>query len=277
MIRRYAVAPASCELPSLAGQRVVFHGINKSGSLALTEVLLEAYRHHGREREFYSHYHGRPRALTELVRLVNETRAGHAFFVGHRLYRAYDPALPGCALVTLFRHPLTRTLSCYAWLKAKNPGAPFPTLAQWVEQTRGYLHSQAYQLAAGYPAERPRGRRYKDPEALLDRALKNVKRHVAWYGLAEHFEESIFVLAHLCGLESVVPWRRDDRNVGRPRASTLASGEEELIRHVFRADFELYRRLRLAFLRRVEAMGYGTELAAYREACAAEYKDRLTS
>ena len=193
MTRRFSVAARGDALPLLTSRRVVFDGINKSGSLAMTNVLREAYHFDGRANQFFSHYHSCPKSLPELIRIIKNSRSGHGFFVGHYLYRAFDPDLPGCAIVTQFRHPLSRVLSCYSWLKRKHAestvtAASFPTLEQWVKRTKGRAHSQAIQFGVGFGEWAEASEPDKDLRALLDRALGNIEKHVAWYGIAEYFE-----------------------------------------------------------------------------------------
>jgi len=279
--RRYSTRIGSGAPASLAGKRVVFHGINKSGSLAMANVLFEAYRHHGREKQFHSHYHHRPKTQAELVALINSTTRGHAFFVGHQLYRAFDPRLPGCAIVTQLRHPLSRVLSVHSWLKMRHARFksknPYPTLEKWVADSKGSKYSQVVQLAVGFGEYADKTVAADDLKALLERALENVESHFTWCGFAEHFEESIFVLARLCGLESVLPWQKDDRNAGREPVSSLTAAQRDLIRNVFWADFELYDRLLARFQERIAGMTFSDDLAAYRQACASQYKDRIVT
>jgi hypothetical protein len=112
-------------------------------------------------------------------------------------------------------------------------------------------------------------------EQLFELGMKKVKRDLRWFGIAEHFEESIFVMAHLCGLSAVPPWKRDLRNKGRTLVDDLPAATVDLIREVYRYDFMFYDHLLAIFRQRIAGMRFGPSLDEYKRACAGEYKDRI--
>ena len=99
------------------GAQLVFHGINKSGSFAMSSAMRDAYALAGRDDQFLCHYFigGSRESFAERV----DSAEGPGFFVGHYLYGALKPR-PNRVWVTIFRHPLPRMLSCYNWLKNKH-------------------------------------------------------------------------------------------------------------------------------------------------------------
>ena len=260
----------------VAGDRpVVFHGVNKTASLTMANVLLDAYHDDDRANQCFVTYRGFPGHPERMRRLINHSR-GHSLFVAHYLYGAVEPPGPHL-LVTQFRHPLPRVRSCYHWIrnKAAERGESYPGFEEWVRATRGVAHSQVVQLGSGFLP----GNRLREPgltaDELLERAIPNIERDVDWFGIAEYFEESAFVMAGICGLPSVGRWQSDGRNQGRPLVDDWAPGEAELVREVFAADFTLYEWALARFTERIRGLGFDVQLAAYKRACSGQYKDRL--
>jgi hypothetical protein len=170
---------------------------------------------------------------------------------------------------------LPRVISCYHWLKTRHaaPGE-FPSLEQFVLESRGIKHSLVMQLGVGFAPEAAKRARALDPQAITERAKEAIERDVAVLGIAEHFEPSIFLFAHLAGLGTVIPWRRDDRNQGRPPVETLDPASVALIRDVYRFDFELYEWGLAHFFKQLEKVRFGPSLSAYEAACRGAYRER---
>ena len=257
-------------------RKIVFHGVNKSGSLALTDVLRQGYVDANRANQFFSHYRGIPRDFEHLIELITRS-SGHSFFVAHAIYGAYEHRPGEHLLATQFRNPLPRVLSVYQWLRNKSEkrGETFPELEEWVVGTKGVAHSQVAQFAFGFTPGWQRKRRASTPEELLELSLTSIPRDVAWFGIAEHFEESIFCMAALCGLPSVRAWRQDNRNKGRTLVNDRPSHELELVQEVFKCDFVLYEHLLETFRRRLAGLTIGGDLERYKADCSDQYKDRL--
>lgn len=273
---QYRVAVKGLEHLRGPKRKIVFHGVNKSGSLALTDVLRRGYIDSNRANQFFSHYEGIPRDFADLVQLIDRS-AGHSFFVAHSLYGAYESRPGEHLLVTQFRHPLPRVLSCYQWLKNKSQkaGNPFPQLEEWLIGTRGIVHSQVAQFAFGFAPGWQKRRAAASGEELLELSLSNIERDVHWFGIAEHFEDSIFCMAALCGLPSVRAWKQDNRNKGRALTTERPESELEIVREVFRWDFVLYDYALETFRRRLGELTIGGDIEKYKESCRDQYKDRL--
>jgi hypothetical protein len=278
--RLIAVA-VSGQLPQSAPARnIVFHGVNKSGSLSMTNVMRKAYAAAGRGDDVFSRYHGRPQTDEALLDIVYTSAPRGALFVNHYLYGAVDLERAGAIMVTQFRHPLPRIISVHQWLKREHVRKQkteqgFPTLEEFVAKSRGTAHSQICQIGVGFgPEWRERMVRVSAKEAL-ELALANLERGIAWFGLAEFFEESIFVLAAISGLTAVPTWEKDDRNEGRTLVWDLAADKREMIEHHYKEEFAFYAHAKSIFLSRINRLTFGAELQAYRAACAAQYKDRI--
>ena len=259
-------------------QTIIFHGVNKSGSLCLANVFRDAYIWASRRDQFYCHYH-RPRyEFDELLRRI-ENSTGPALFISHSLYGAVQ-AKPPQVFVSMFRHPLPRVISGYQWVKNKfveNGGVPeaFQTLEAFVEKGQGITWSQIAQFGIGYNHEVRSKKWSLSAEETYQRCMKNIERDVHWFGISELFEETIFIFAAICGIPCVAPWKRDVRNPGRALASELSPATEQMIRHYYRYDFEMYDHLLGIFRDRLSRLQFGGDFAAYKFICATEYKERL--
>jgi hypothetical protein len=257
-------------------RQVVYHGVNKSGSLVMTNLLFQGYYEANRANQFFSTYRGVPRDEDHLRRIINAS-IGHSFFGAHCLYGAFPARPDQQVLTTQFRNPLPRVRSCYQWLKNKADakGQVFPSFEQWVLATRGVAHSQAVQFALGFDPTARQEAKTLGGEEMLERALTNIERDVSWFGIAEHLEESAFQLAAICGLPTLPPWQKDNRNKDRPLVTEWPQEHVELVRDVFRWDFKLYEYAVERFLERRASLRFGPELERYERACADQYKDRL--
>lgn len=275
---RYPIRIAPAALPWKPGSsQVVFHGINKSGSLAMANVLQEAFQFEGRESEFISHYH-QGSYTVDMQAKVDAAPAGRGFVVGHALYGALRP-MPNRIWVTQFRHPLPRIVSCYHWLKRKHEtkeGSAYMSLREFAERSGGISNSQVSQFGLGNGPRRISRRRNLKAHDLLDITIDTLHAHFSLIGIAEYFEESIFAFAASCGLTSVTPWVRDDRNKGRTLVGELAPEDVQLIEECYAADFALYEHALSLFKEQSRKLGFDAEvLGSYQEACKTQYKDRI--
>lgn len=273
------VSPTNWPYDDLSGVQIVFHGVNKSGSLAMTKVLRSAYLSAGRMDEFHCHY-GSGISYEAFSKQVTEME-GPGFVVGHRLYGALK-ARPKRILITQFRHPLPRILSVYQWLKNKyvaehGASSTFPTLDDFVRKSGGLGHSQVTQFGLGYGAIGQKRRNRLSIRDIYENATEAIEREVYCIGIAEYFEESIFLFARLCGLDAVPAWQQDNRNVGRPLVDDVDSDSLNLIREVYRYDFELYDYVLKRFINQISQVRFGPSLESYKLACEGQYKDRIIS
>jgi Sulfotransferase family len=301
---RVAVATDAARLQPVGERPLIFHGINKSGSLVLTNVLRQAYFRAGRAHQVFSHYHATPSDLATLASIAEHTR-GHAFFVGHYLFGALDPKRH--AFVSVLRHPLPRVVSCYSWLQRKHlkqqggtapggwrglyrswlgreesvvKGAPpaadgsFPTLAEYA-RTSFRNHSQISQFAPGFAPKRGTRLKHMRPAEQLEAAKEALERDIRCIGISEYFEETIFLFAHLCGLGEVASWQRDERNAERPLVDTLPPADLAAIREGYALDFEFYDFALARFRAQLAAADLRGDIDAYRAAGAGQYKDRI--
>ena len=277
--RWFRVQLESAHYPGpLLDNQIVFHAVNKSGSLCMANVLRESYFHHGRGPEFQSFYHKPGCDLGAYRDRINRSK-GHVFFVAHYLYGAVEAPNENRALISQMRHPVPRVISCYQWLRnkhiAKNGNADdFPALEEYVISGGGKTHSQLLQFGAGFGADSRELAKATCRDLLL-RSQENIERDLRLVGIAEQFEESIFLFAHLCGLPAVSQWRKDTRNKGRPLVSETPTRLTDLITEIHREEIALYNWARNRFADEVQAADIAGDLDVYKLACADEYKERV--
>ena len=268
------------ELLPVAGDRpVIFHGVNKSGSLAMAKVLREAYYRESRANQYFCSYLGIPKTQADFNEILTSS-SGHSLFISHYIYQEVPQPRDGI-LVTQLRHPLPRTLSVYGWLKRhhlKKHGNldKYPPLERWIRAQKGRGHTQMSQFARRLGVTREELARLTNRE-MYDVAVENFDRDVAWFGIAELFEESAFAMAHLCGIGSIAPWEKDTRNTWRQPLSDTADDVVELIRESYADEFRFYERAVAEFRRRIADIDFGDTLAAYKDRCDAEYGERIIS
>ncbi|MCP9488901.1 MAG: hypothetical protein MSC31_03395 [Solirubrobacteraceae bacterium MAG38_C4-C5] len=278
----FAVQVKAPDLPVAGEHPVVFHGVNKSGSLSMSKVIRGAYYADGRANRFFSPYHGLPKDFEHFVGILQQS-SGHAFYVAHNLYGLDLPR--DAVLVTQFRHPLARTLSVRGWYERNHVNRHgsldgMPDLETWVRSLKGRTNTQMAQLAIGFPPGwEPRRVRSKlaelNPRQVYELAVEQLERDVAWYGIAERFEESIFALAHVCGLPAVPAWTKDTRNQWRQSIAETDPSIIELIVETMAWEIRFYEYALARFDERVGRMAFGASLETYRERCAGEYGEPL--
>lgn len=260
--------------------QVVFHAINKSGSEALSNLLFEAFRLNGRSSEFHSHFRI-PVTQEQFIDYVNARRSDRGFFIDHYMYGSVRP-WPNRTYLTQFRHPLSRLLSAYNWLKkiAERENSSFPEFKSFVEESNGVYHSIVVQLGTNWhlfdtPDWRQRIEKL-GAEGLYERSVEALEREIYAIGIAEYFEESIFLYASLLRLAQVPPWQRDKRNEDRPLSTEIDREVIELVEHINRWDYALYALAQRRFHAQFIAPQASTALKVYKDRCRGEYRDRLT-
>ena len=263
----------------LDGVQVVFHGINKSGSLSMANVLRRALVHQGRGDDMVSHYHS-PGMPLDAYRDLIDARSGRFLAVAHYLYGYLRP-VPHRLWITQFRHPLPRVLSTYQWIKNKHVKAhrtaeAFDSLPVFVTKSKGIGHSQVLQFGRGFGRfAKSKIKRTMSGEALFELSVEALEREVAAIGIAEYFEESIFTFAALLGIDQVDSWAKDERNTGRSAVDELTPAELDQIRNVFHWDYMLYDWAVAKFREQCARIEFGPSLERYKATCEGQYKDRL--
>lgn len=279
MVERFGTRITFGDFPhDLSAVQIVYHGVNKSGSMAMANAMQEAYRWAGREDEFVCHY--KIRCTDEEFRArVDAMQGRRAFVLDHYLFGALAPA-PNRIWITQLRHPLPRILSFYQWLKNRHVAqggaeSDFPVLRDFVVQGKGVRYSQIAQFGTGYGRNKDLRNRRITAGDMLNIAIDSIESSIYALGIAEYFEESVFVFAALAGIESVAPWVRDNRNQGRPLANEISSEDKSVIEDVYACDYQLYAYALERFRQQNSRLPFGDALQRYRDACRGQYKDRI--
>lgn len=261
-------------------QHVLFHGINKSGSGAFADVIHAAFFKAGRANRIFSTYHGCPSSVEAVLELIRCSEASRQLlFIGHYLYGASPLISKSPAYITIFRHPLPRIISCHSWLAKKHQAAggtgSYPTLEALVKNSQGKAHAQISQFGVGFAQGRKQAIKTKTAKQIYEACKANVERDLMWFGLAEFFEESIFLLAHKLDLPYVPTWKKDTRNPARTSAFDIPRTLRNLIEKEYEYDFLFYEQMLKKFKASVACVEFGPEFSMYQSECAGEYKDRI--
>lgn len=265
--------PAGVVDVDLSQRPVLFHGVNKSGSLACATVLQRAYSAHGRQEDYMCRYFGIPDSIEAALATFAKKRelpARHALLIDHNLV-GRSVEFPGAPYITLLRSPVRRMLSCYFWIKKHAPDQlrerDFST---WLEEA-GLAYSLVFQFAcfAGAGKDVKLDVQKLAPETVKQMAEDWFDENVVLFGIAEQFEESLFSLAGGLGLPSIPLWQPDKRNALRPPWERLSPDLIAYIEEVVAYDIDFYeervRRLQPGFMRLNETPAFAT----YKRACSA--------
>lgn len=278
MSREFRVAVTSGSIVAAGNRPVLFHAINKSGSLAMERVLKEAYYREMRAQQLFTHYRGIPRHLSALAEILRHS-SGHVHGIAHYAFRAF-PTRPETLLVTQVRHPVPRALSVHGWLQGHHErehgtADGFPDLVTWLRARGGKGHTQIGQLAFGFADGHAASIASTSTSDLAKLAFDHLEHEFAWFGLAEHFEESIFALARICELTAVTAWRTDARNIWRPDLDEVPPETVDAIEEILADELWFYHQAVALFRERIGALRFGPELDEYRAVCASAYRNRV--
>lgn len=261
--------------------QILFHAINKSGSEAVSNVLHNSFEAAGRTHRLHSHFR-MPIDQSAFIHLV-DTHQGGGLFIDHYLYGWVKPRA-NRVMISQFRHPLPRILSAYNWLKnihQTRSRRKFKSLASFVRETEGKGHCLVLQFGANWKeVDSPEWLRRVgrvSAQELYERSLDALDRDLYAIGIAEHFEESLFLYAKLCGLKKLAPWVRDVRNPGRPLSTEIDKSTVRLIEKVLHYDYMLYEHALARFWKQFEGATFGPSLQAYKSSCSDQYNDRIVA
>ena len=202
--------------PALRDRPIIFHGVNKSGSLSFAKALQKGYAAAGRTSSFMCRYLGIPETRDEALHRMVDDKGQNQILIDHGLV-GLEERCPGAAFVTLLRHPARRIFSAYYWLQTYHPdqimGRDF---SSWL-RTEGVSHSQMRQFAFNHLSPKERGEitRMKIGD-MAARAVAFFDDKVRWFGITELFEESLLTFHWEAGLDKVAYWEADTRNKARP-------------------------------------------------------------
>jgi len=199
-----------------------------------------------------------------LAGLGSEALEGIRLIQGHTLLHNYDPPLMYSRPVRVFtflRHPVTRLVSEYAFLKTWPETSLYRFLNDNAVTFRDYLTSKRRELR--YRGKNPMTRLLSGCDFDLDgfprQALDTAKRHLesvfGCFGLQERFDESLLVIGDFLGLQNVYYERRNV--LAKGVKEDVGEADVQLALEKNAADMELYAFACELFTARVAAQGPG--------------------
>jgi len=258
--KRYPVSlPASAR----EATTLVFPGLGAVGGTSLCQL----FRAEGHRRGWGIPVHHEADHAESWARYDVRAQAPIRWVDGHHCYDAGKRLGVPWERVTLLREPKRRLVSLFNYNALVHPREfPFRSFSAFLESGSARRYSQAAGLLrlAGVRAVD----RMSDAE-LANAAQEELGRSYEFAGLTERFEESIFYLARLAGLDSVPMWvstlsapRREGLDAVPPRL-------EPALREAVVADEALYRAVRDRFERTIRNVDFGSSLRDYQQDAAA--------
>lgn len=245
---------------------LLFHGVNKSGSLAFSKVLHAAYHETGNTDRFMCRYMQIPAGREEALSQFSEKLATNPVLIDHGLF-GYEKNYPGAKSVTILRDPMKRIFSIYYWLLSHHPekimGRDIITWAR--HDARSF--SQVRQFAFDNRALRTAHAIDQKPIGeMISTAEINFSENIAWFGICELFEESIISFLSQAGINKAPVWEPDNRNTAKPQSSTISKGLEREISEIIGFDIAFYEIKKQEFLRGIQKAPYLADIEGYRAA-----------
>lgn len=175
------------------------------------------------------------------------------FVSGHFGYNFARPLIPGRFSFTFLRSPVERVVSLYYFCRSRDPNQfPIYKLARQHDfasfliqaRERGVIrhhvwNAQVWNLAGGPGPIVPKPGRSMEPEALLQRAIENM-RSLSFVGFTETFDEDGVEVARALGLSSERKPGRDNVTPDRALVSDLPESIISAINDVTDLDRRLY-------------------------------------
>ena len=264
--------------PVLRDVPVVFHGVNKSGSLAMATVLRQSYARQGDSARFMCRYMDIPDTRAKAVERMKADQGRNQILIDHGLI-GLEKQVPKVRMITMLRHPIRRIISAYYWLSTRHPEQILGRDLLSFVRMEGIQRSQIRQFAFDHFSGPDRGRIVgKSLSQIAADALDYFDRHIAWFGITEMFEESVLTLHWELGLGHTGVIRSDDRNKKRPayQVKPIVDGEfnhthvafskayfDEL-EHLMSYDIVFYEIMKMRFRRYLEQFDFNGTLERYK-------------
>jgi len=239
-------APLSTSTPPSAtqpcqiqpGEALIFLHLMKTGGHTLHKLMRHKY---DVTRRFY--YSQRPgRTLADFQALTVEQRDRLRFIHGHLDFGFHEMLNQPCTYVTLLRHPIKRIVSLYYFVyfhpsrydPVNNPPISF---RDYISPERILVdNGQTRKIAGQASQDFPFGGCTSE---LLDIAKRNLRDRFLMVGITERFDESLVMLRHLVGLNTLLHTRANT-NPAKPKSDPLSEADIELAIAHHQFDLELY-------------------------------------
>ena len=249
---------------------LVFHSINKSGSLSLIRTLINSHA----SNIYVAHNYD-----DIMIHLKNFRKSHRALVMGHDLYQGFKPR--EYELMTQVRNPVARVVSIWSWFHKKQSEGlleePLEDFSDFIRNTdKLFWYSMVAQFAVPFdlPRELRRQIAYKfDPNAAVASALHKLDRDFKFLTVAERFEESLFVVSSDRKCKKLKVWHQDQRNPKRPLLESLDKSELRVLKKNIEYDFELYDYGCRRLSEQSKWFQGTSHLALYKQACQKQYKE----
>lgn len=196
--------------------------------------------------------------LPAIAAMSDRDKRRMRFYEEHCGYGVHEH-LPGtCTYLTMLRDPVDRTLSVYDFLRQEGRIPPDRPLGSFLDKPTirrvWWIDNAQVRYLAGEQGEIIDAPVGECPPALLDTAKRRLEHDIAWFGLLERFDESLFLLCRALGWPHAVAVRS---NVTKQRSSTRSTVAPELLERIAAMnslDLELDTFARDLFQKRLDAI-----------------------
>jgi hypothetical protein len=241
----------------------LFLHIEHTGGTTLHDILMRQY---GRGL----HYIARPAYVEQFMALPMSQKAQMQAVWGHFSYGLHRHMPQPTQYYTLMREPVSRAIASYHYLLRRTSGPNYQRYASgevtwddhaalpWVSQT------QIGRMIGGDDAELVLHRPSPIGPAALEQAQAHIEAQFAFVGLTEYYDESLLLMARLCGWTKPLFYVR--RNVG-----TRKDAPDHIRQRLYdstAAERALYAWVKARFLALVEAQGpdFARQVAEFKAA-----------
>lgn len=266
--------------PGLDNAPVVFHGVNKSGSLTMASVLRNSFALRKEDDRFMCRYMSIPDTREEAIRRMVGDEGRNRMLIDHALV-GMEKQVPGARMITMLRHPIRRAISAYYWHQSRHPEKVMGRdLLNWVRM-EGKQHSQVRQFAFDHFSKRERNAiRNRGIAEIVNLAMAYFDDNIAWYGITEMFDESVLSLHWELGFDRVGADISDTRNKDRPAYlhrditdgefgaanMTISRAYYDELEQLLGFDIVFYEMMKRRFRKYLAGFEMDAALQAYREA-----------
>lgn len=234
----------------LSDAPLLFHGVNKSGSLAFSRSVHAAYVAVGKEKQFLCRYMQMPVGRDEAIAQFKGHLDKAPILIDHAMVGVQD-SIAGSRLSTMLRHPVSRFISIYFWLQTKHPEKLMGRdIMSWARQEHR-IYSQLRQFTFTFlkPATAIAMDRLPIDDSL-EKAITLFETKMAWWGICELFEETLVSFSIHRGFNKVANWETDKRNVERPEYTKLPRNMYEELSMLLGYDVAFYTFMKSEFTKR---------------------------
>ena len=183
---------------------------------------------------------------------------------GHDCYRAAENLSQPSARITLLREPMQRYVSLFNYASLVHPNEfGYASFEESVFSGKARQYSQSFRLLQC--AGRDVSPSIPDDELYM-RAKQELDASYALVGITELYEESIFLMCELAGIESIGMWWRILSSPKSLRLGDLSRRIRNRLRRLLAVDLRLYGERKKDLLDLLGKSDFGTALNSYRKA-----------